>query len=86
MTKQAEAFVNIVNKIDAARDEGKNIEYQIRRAQAESEGASKVDLAKMDLEQTKKEGDQKIKRATENLEKAITKRENIQNEQNLIEE
>ena len=45
MTKRAEDFVDIVNKIDAARDIGKNIEFQIKRAQAESEGASKVELA-----------------------------------------
>ena len=61
MTKQAEDFVESVNKLDATRDIGKNLDYQIKRLEAENSGASKSTLAKMDLEQTKEGGKQKIK-------------------------
>ena len=86
MTKQSEDFVASVNKLDATRDIGKNLDYQIKRIQAENSGASKSTLAKMDLEQTRTEGEQKIKYATEKVEGVIEKRTTIQQKQVIIDE
>ena len=84
MTKQAEDFVDSVNKIDATRDIGKNLDYKIARIQAENSGASSSTLAKMDLEQTVKEGEQKVKYATEKVEKAINEKYKNQQKQVVI--
>lgn len=84
MTKQSEDFVASVNKLDAARDIGKNLDYKIARIQAENSGASSSTLAKMDLEQAVKEGEQKVKYATEKVEKAINEKYENQQKQNVI--
>lgn len=68
MTKQSQNFIDSMNKLDVARDIGGNLDYQIQRAIAEGEGASKVKLAQMDRDQIKKEGEQKVKQATQKIE------------------